>query len=129
MPRSFHVKTSARTDMVDITAQIQAAISESGKSDGVCTVFIPHTTAGIVINEGADPDVCNDILAKLNEMVPPDAGYQHTEGNADSHIKTALVGTTASLIVENGRLVLGTWQKIFFCEFDGPRSRQVYIKI
>jgi secondary thiamine-phosphate synthase enzyme len=129
MPRSFHVKTSSRIDMVDITAQIQAAISESGITDGICTVFVPHTTAGITINEGADPAVCQDILAKLTEMVPPDAGYHHTEGNADSHIKTALMGATASLIVENGRLVLGTWQKIFFCEFDGPRSRQVFIKI
>jgi len=129
MPKSFHVKTSSRIDMVDITAQIQAAISESSIADGVCTVFVPHTTAGITINEGADPAVCKDILAKLNEMVPPNAGYHHTEGNADSHIKTALMGTSASLIVENGRLVLGTWQKIFFCEFDGPRSRQVYIKM
>jgi secondary thiamine-phosphate synthase enzyme len=115
--------------MVDITAQIQAALSESGVSDGICTVFLPHTTAGIIINEGADPAVCQDIIAKLNEMVPANAGYQHAEGNADSHIKTALTGSTISVIVENGRLVLGTWQKVFFCEFDGPRSRQVYIKI
>jgi secondary thiamine-phosphate synthase enzyme len=129
MPRSFHVKTGSRIDMVDITAQIQAAISESGISDGICTIFVPHTTAGIIINEGADPAVCQDIIAKLNEIVPANAGYQHMEGNADSHIKTALTGSTTSVIVENGRLVLGTWQKVFFCEFDGPRSRQVYIKI
>ena len=129
MPRSFHVKTGSRIEMVDITANIQAAISETGTADGICTVFVPHTTAGITVNERADPAVCQDILAKLKEIVPPDAGYHHMEGNADSHIKASMMGSSVSLIVENGRLVLGTWQKIFFCEFDGPRSRQVYIKI
>lgn len=129
MPRSIHVKTGSRIDMVDITSSIQKAISESGITDGICTIYVPHTTAGITINEGADPAVCQDIMAKLNELVPPDAGYHHTEGNADAHVKTSLMGTSTSVIVENGRLVLGSWQKVFFCEFDGPRTRQVHIKI
>jgi secondary thiamine-phosphate synthase enzyme len=115
--------------MEDITSLVQKEVSRSGLQDGVCLVYVPHTTAGITINEGADPAVCRDMVAKLNELVPRDAGYRHTEGNADSHIKASLVGSSVSVIVENGRLLLGTWQKIFFCEFDGPRSRKVYIKI
>lgn len=128
MPVSVNVKTGTRNEMVDITSLVQKEVSKSGVSDGVCTVYVPHTTAGITINEGADPDVCHDILTKLNEMVPTHAGYRHTEGNADSHIKASLMGSSVTVIVENGRLVLGTWQKIFFCEFDGPRSRKVYVK-
>jgi secondary thiamine-phosphate synthase enzyme len=115
--------------MVDITSSVQKEISKSGNADGICTVYVPHTTAGITINEGADPAVCKDILNKLNELVPADAGYRHMEGNADSHIKASLVGSSVSVLVEDGRLVLGTWQKIFFCEFDGPRSRRVYVQI
>lgn len=129
MPVSVNVKTGTRNEMVDITSLVQKEVSKSGVTDGVCTVYVPHTTAGITINEGADPDVCHDILTKLNEMVPAHAGYRHTEGNADSHIKASLMGSSVTVIVENGRLVLGTWQKIFFCEFDGPRSRKVYVKI
>ena len=129
MPISINVKTGARIDMADITSSIQKEISKSGIKDGVCTVYVPHTTAGITINEGADPAVCRDILTKLNELVPPNAGYRHMEGNADSHIKASLMGSSVSVIVENGLLILGTWQKIFFCEFDGPRSRRVLIKI
>ena len=90
---------------------------------------MPHTTAGITINEGADPAVCQDVMTTLNELVPPNAGYRHMEGNSDSHIKASLMGSSVSVMVENGRLVLGTWQKIFFCEFDGPRSRRVYLKV
>jgi len=129
MPISISVKTDSRTEMVDITSAVQKELAKAGMRDGVCVVYVPHTTAGITINEGADPDVCADILAKLNELVPAHRGYRHTEGNADSHIKASLMGSSVAVIVESGRLVLGTWQKIFFCEFDGPRSRKVYIRI
>ena len=128
MPITITVKTGSRIDMKDITSSVQKEVSKAGTTDGICTIYVPHTTAGITINEGADPDVCQDIIKKLNEMVPPNAGYRHMEGNADSHIKASLIGGSVSVMVENGHLVLGTWQKIFFCEFDGPRSRRVYIK-
>jgi secondary thiamine-phosphate synthase enzyme len=126
---TINVRTSTRTEMVDITSSVQNEISKKGITEGLCTAYVPHTTAGITINEGADPAVCKDIMAKLNEIAPPNAGYRHMEGNADSHIKASLMGSSVSVLVEKGRLVLGTWQKIFFCEFDGPRSRKVYIKI
>ena len=129
MPITINVKTTKRIDMVDMTSSVQKEVSKSGISDGVCMVYVPHTTAAVTINEGADPSVCQDILTKLTEMVPPDGGYRHMEGNSDSHIKASLVGNTVSVLVENGRLVLGTWQKVFFCEFDGPRSRKAYIKV
>lgn len=115
--------------MVDITPSVQKEISKTAITDGICIAYIPHTTAGITVNEGADPAVCRDIIEKLNEMVPHGAAYRHTEGNSDSHIKASIVGNSVTIIVEKGRLVLGTWQKIFFCEFDGPRSRKVYIKV
>ena len=115
--------------MVDITSPVQKEVSKSGMADGMCMVYVPHTTAGVTINEGADPAVCSDIITKLNDLVPANAGYRHMEGNADSHIKVALIGSSVTVIIENGRLVLGTWQKIFFCEFDGPRSRKVYVKV
>ena len=129
MPNSISVKTRSRTDMVDITASVQKEISKADAKDGFCVVYVPHTTAGITINEGADPAVCQDITAKLNELVPPDAGYRHMEGNSDSHIKASIMGSSVTVLVENSRLVLGTWQKIFICEFDGPRSRKVYVKV
>ena len=129
MPTNIKVKTSSRIDMVDITASVQKEVAKTGVSDGFCFVYVPHTTAGITINEGADPAVCHDILTKLNELVPADAGYRHMEGNSDSHIKASIMGSSVTVMVENGRLVLGTWQKIFFCEFDGPRSRKVYVKV
>ena len=129
MPVTISVRTDSRIQMVDITASVQGEVSKASVSDGICVVYVPHTTAGITINEGADPAVYQDIIAKLNELVPPNAGYRHMEGNADSHIKASLMGSSVTLLVENGRLVLGTWQKIFFCEFDGPRSRRVYIKV
>ena len=128
MPNSLSIKTNVRVEMVDITSMVQSEVSKSGVKDGTCTVFVPHTTAGITINEGADPAVCRDIIEKLNTMVPENAGYRHMEGNSDSHIKASLIGSSVTVLVEGGRLVLGTWQKIFFCEFDGPRSRRVYIK-
>ncbi len=129
MPEAIRVKTGTRIEMVDITGAVREAVSRAGVTDGVCVVYVPHTTAGITVNEGADPAVCTDILRKLNELVPPGDRYRHLEGNADSHIKASLMGSSVNIIVEDGRLVLGTWQKIFFCEFDGPRSRKVYVKI
>ena len=129
MPSSISVKTRSRIDMVDITASVQKELSKAGVDDGFCVVYVPHTTAGVTINEGADPAVCHDIITKLNEMVPPNAGYRHMEGNSDSHIKASIMGSSVTVMIENNRLVLGTWQKIFFCEFDGPRSRKVYVKM
>ena len=129
MLTTISVKTSSRIDMVDITSSVQKEASKSGITDGICVVYVPHTTAGITINEGADPAVCQDIITKLNELVPPNAGYRHMEGNSDSHIKASMIGSSVSVLIENNRLVLGTWQKVFFCEFDGPRSRKVYVKI
>jgi len=129
MLTTISVKTSSRIDMVDITSSVQKEASKSGITDGICVVYVPHTTAGITINEGADPAVCQDIITKLNELVPPNAGYRHMEGNSDSHIKASMIGSSITLLIKNDRLVLGTWQKVFFCEFDGPRSRKVYIKV
>ena len=129
MLTTISVKTSSRIDMVDITSSVQKEASKSGITDGICVVYVPHTTAGITINEGADPAVCQDIITKLNELVPPNAGYRHMEGNSDSHIKASMIGSSVTILIENDRLVLGTWQKIFFCEFDGPRSRNVYVKV
>jgi len=128
MPGTIAVKTSSRMHMVDITGSVQKEVSKAGIRDGFCTVYVPHTTAGITINEGADPAVCQDIIAKLNELVPADGRYRHMEGNSDSHIKASLMGSSVTVMVENNSLILGTWQKIFFCEFDGPRSRKVYVK-
>jgi len=125
----FSVKTRSRNEMVDITAKVKQAVSEAGVKNGICTVYCPHTTAAITINENADPDVPEDILMKLRKMVPPDEGYAHREGNSDAHIKSSLVGNTAQLLVENGQIELGTWQGIFFCEFDGARSRKVWIQV
>ena len=129
MPIQIQVKTRSRVEMVDITHLVQKEVTKEGISEGVCLVYVPHTTAGVTINEGADPAVCTDIMTKLNEIVPPDAGYRHMEGNSDSHIKASLIGSSVTVIIEKGSLVLGTWQKIFFCEFDGPRSRKIAIKI
>lgn len=129
MPVTVLVKTRSKVDMVDITPLIQGEVSRAGLTEGLCVVYVPHTTAGITINEGADPAVCLDIMAKLNEMVPQDPRYRHAEGNSDSHIKASMIGSSVTVLVENERLVLGTWQKIFFCEFDGPRSRKVYVRL
>jgi secondary thiamine-phosphate synthase enzyme len=127
--RTLNLKTTRRTELVDITAEVTRRVSASGVAGGACHLYVPHTTAGLVINEGADPDVARDIEAALDHMAPRDAGYKHSEGNADSHIKSALVGISKTLLIENGQLVLGRWQAIFFCEFDGPRHREVRLKI
>ena len=129
MPASIQVTTRSRNQMKDITGDVQREIANANVRDGICTVYVPHTTAGVTINEGADPAVCEDILNKLEDLVPPNAGYRHMEGNADSHVKASLMGSSVSVMIEDGRLVLGTWQKIFFCEFDGPRTRKVYVSV
>ena len=126
---SFEVRTKRRSDLVDITEQVGEAVARSGAVDGVCHVFVPHTTAGLTINEGADPDVALDIEAQLSRMVPRDAGFRHAEGNSDSHVQTALVGSACAAPVRQGKLALGTWQAIFLCEWDGPRTRTVQVAV
>lgn len=124
------VSTSCRNQMLNITHQVEQIVSQSGIHDGIVTVFCPHTTAGITINENADPDVCHDILLTLNKLLPQNLpGYQHCEGNSDAHVKSSLVGCSRQVILSQGSLVLGTWQGLFFCEFDGPRTRHVQIQI
>ena len=122
------VPTSSRTEMIDITSMVQEAVREEGLDSGLVVVYCPHTTGAITINEGADPAVKRDILAVINQVIPWEFGYHHMEGNSPAHIKTSLFGQSVQVIVEGGRLCLGTWQKIFFCEFDGPRKRKVWIK-
>jgi len=128
-PQTLTLKTGRRTELVDITKEITRRVAASGVASGVCHLYVPHTTAGLVINEGDDPDVARDIEAALDRLVPRDAGYKHYEGNADAHIKSSLVGVSQTVLIESGRLVLGRWQAIFFCEFDGPRHREVRLKI
>ncbi len=129
LTRTVNIKTSRRTELKDVTAEVEAAVRESGCADGTCHLYVPHTTAGVLVNEGDDPAVARDIEAALDRMVPHSAGYTHAEGNADSHIKTALIGSSQSVWIEAGRLMLGRWQAIFFAEFDGPRTRELRIKI
>jgi secondary thiamine-phosphate synthase enzyme len=125
----INIKTVRRVDLVDITEQIQNIISKSKTKDGVCFIFCPHTTAGLTINENADPSVRRDIINTLNRLIPEGAGYSHSEGNADSHIKSSLFGSSLVIFVEDGQLAFGTWQGIYFCEGDGPRSREVWVKV
>jgi secondary thiamine-phosphate synthase enzyme len=126
---TLSITTSQQTEFLDITGKVEEVILKTQVSDGLALIFIPHTTAGITINEGADPNVQEDILRMLNQMVPFKGPYRHTEGNSPAHIKASLVGSSVSALIENGRLVLGQWQSLFFCEFDGPRTRKVLIKI
>jgi len=125
--KQLSVRTQARTQLVDITRQVQAAVADLGLRDGTATVFVPHTTAGITINEHADPDVARDIQAVLDRLVPWGGSYAHEEGNAAAHVKASLMGSSVRVPVSGGRLRLGTWQGIFLCEFDGPRERQVWV--
>lgn len=129
MTKIISVKTMSREEFVDITAEVERFIEETGIRSGVCFIYVPHTTAGVTINEGADASVKRDILNALKKIAPQGAGYSHIEGNADSHIKASLVGSSAIVFIEDGRVLLGQWQSIFFCEFDGPRTRKVYLKI
>jgi len=126
---TLRVKTSRRTELMDITREVQRAVREAGVSSGMCHLYVPHTTAGITINENADADVPRDIEAALDRLVPKDGPYKHFEGNADSHIKSTLTGVSLSVEIQGGELQLGRWQGIFFCEFDGPRQREVRLRI
>lgn len=125
----FEVKTSVRTQMIDITAEIQKFVIESGIKEGLAVIHIPHTTAAVTINENADPDVQKDMTKFMDRLIPHENWFAHSEGNSDSHIKSSLFGCSQTVIIEKGRLVLGTWQGIYFCEFDGPRSRKVFVKV
>jgi secondary thiamine-phosphate synthase enzyme len=127
--KTFRIKTSRRTEFVDITGQIRKIVSDAGVRSGLCHVYVPHTTAGITINEHADPDVARDLEGIFDCLVPQRGPYQHAEGNSDSHMKAVLTGTSQTVFIEGGELALGTWQGIFLCEFDGPRQRSVLVKI
>jgi secondary thiamine-phosphate synthase enzyme len=128
MISTMSIRTRNRSEMIDITSMVTEQLQKAGLEEGVCYLYVPHTTAGITINEGADPSVVADIQAMLETLVPWEGPYRHLEGNAAAHIKSSLVGNSVVVLVESGRLKLGTWQAIFFCEFDGPRARKVYIK-
>jgi secondary thiamine-phosphate synthase enzyme len=123
------VKTRKRTELVDITSDINRLIRKSGVGQGLCMLYVPHTTAAVTINESADPRVKSDILMVLNEIIPWEANYRHMEGNSAAHIKTTLVGSSELIAIENNQLALGTWQGVFFCEFDGPRSRKLHVRL
>jgi len=124
------IPTTARTELVDITAQVAQAVGQSGVSEGVCHIFVPHTTAGITLNENWDPTVCRDILLTMNDhLVPPDHRHRHGEGNSPAHIKATLCGASATVFVSGGQLQLGRWQGIYLAEFDGPRRRRVWVKV
>jgi secondary thiamine-phosphate synthase enzyme len=127
--KEFSVQTSKRSELVDITNQIEKILASSKVKDGICVVYIPHTTAGVCINENADPSVRTDIENTLNALIPRQARYEHTEGNSDAHIKSSILGSSLSIPIDSGRLLLGTWQGIYLCEFDGPRNRRVVLKI
>ncbi|WP_066639082.1 secondary thiamine-phosphate synthase enzyme YjbQ [Desulfolucanica intricata] len=130
MIHEIHLKTKKRDEMLDITAQVEELLAQDNVSEGFVVVYSPHTTAGITINENADPNVQKDILRRLNEIYPWDkAGDRHLEGNSAAHLKTITVGTSETVIIHNGKLLLGRWQGIYFCEFDGPRARTCYVKI
>lgn len=128
--KEFRVSTRSRNEMIDVTDQVQAAVREAGVPNGDVLVFCPHTTAAITINENADPDVVHDVLLALDEMVPrSNSRFRHSEGNSDAHCKSSLVGCSEQVLIKDGSLVLGTWQAIYFCEFDGPRSRRVVVQV
>ena len=128
MAESIHVSTRRRNELVEITRQVQEAVSRTGTEDGAVRVYVPHTTAGVCINENADPDVRADVAGFLERLIPREAGFAHVEENSDSHIKAILTGSSVTVMVEGGRLLLGRWQGIYFAEFDGPRRREVWLK-
>ena len=129
MLKKFEVKTEKREELVNISAFVENAVKESGVKNGIVVVFCPHTTAAVTINENADPDVCLDMIKGLKNISPADKNYAHIEGNSDAHIKSSLIGASQTVIIDEGSLVLGTWQGVYFCEFDGPRTRTVFVKI
>jgi secondary thiamine-phosphate synthase enzyme len=126
---TLKVKTTRRTQLVNVTAQVRQAVEESRAVDGVCYVYVPHTTAAIMINECADPDVASDLESAFDRLIPFEGPYRHAEGNSDSHMKSVLVGASQTIFVEGGKLKLGRWQGVFFCEFDGPRDRHLQVKV
>ena len=126
---TIEIRTQSREELVDITGRVEKEVSSSGIKNGVCTVFVPHTTAGVTINENADPSVQQDILMTLRKIIPDNLPFRHSEGNSPAHVKACLVGSSVQVFIEEGKLKLGTWQGIFFCEFDGPRSRRAFIKV
>lgn len=125
----LRVKTERRTQLVDVTREVERAVEKAGVSAGICCIYVPHTTAGVMINEHFDPDVATDLEGVFERMVPKSGPYRHSEGNSDSHAKAALAGTSQMIFVEDGKLALGRWQGVFFCEFDGPRDRKLWIKV
>lgn len=126
----LNIKTHKRSEMISVTSMIDDLVSQSGVKDGLVVAFVPHTTSGVTLNENADPDVVHDMLMMLDNLVPrSQSGYRHGEGNSDAHIKTSLIGSSVSIILDDGKMQLGTWQGIFFCEFDGPRSRRLLVDI
>ncbi len=129
MLKEITIQTNAQTQILDITAQVQKIVSESEITEGLCCVFVPHTTAGVTINENADPSVKQDIIMELNKLIPFDDNYSHSEGNSAAHIKASIIGSSVNIPLKNNNLLLGTWQGICFCEFDGPRTRKFYVKI
>ena len=129
MTHKFKVKTSAKCEMADITVEVAEIVRTNDLESGVCHVFVPHTTCALAINENADPDVKSDILCKLDKSVPQDPSYKHAEGNSPAHIKAVLVGSSLTIFIEDGALQLGTWQGIYLCEYDGPRDREVWVKL
>ncbi len=129
MIKEISVKTRSRVEMTDITHLVEGVVSGSKIKSGLCTVYVPHTTAAVTINENADPSVRSDITKELNKIVPFDDNYSHLEGNAAAHIKASIIGSSETILVDGGSLALGTWQGIFFCEFDGPRNRKVLVKV
>lgn len=129
MVKTISISTTSRVEFLDITSKIEDIVEESGIRDGICYIFVPHTTAAVTINEGADPSVRRDIIAQLDKIVPPRGDYTHMEGNSPAHIKASLIGSSQIVFVQEGRILLGTWQSIYFCEFDGPRTRRLIVKI
>lgn len=129
MVKTLNVRSKAKTEFIDITDDIVAAIKESGTKTGICYLYVPHTTAAITINEGADPSVKRDVLTTLNRLIPFEGDYQHLEGNSAAHVKSTVIGVSLFVLIEDGKPLLGTWQSIYFCEFDGPRHRRVILRI
>ena len=129
MIHTLTLRTSRRTELKNVTAEVEKLVRAAGCANGVCYLYVPHTTAGVIVNEGYDPDVARDMEGALDRLVPDNPQFRHSEGNSDSHIKTALVGSSEAIFVADGRLALGRWQQIFFAEFDGPRSRELHVKI
>jgi secondary thiamine-phosphate synthase enzyme len=126
---TLRVKTGRRTQLVDVTAEVERVVKSSGVGSGICYVYVPHTTAGVAINEHADPDVASDLESVFDRLVPRSGAYRHAEGNTDSHVKSVMVGASQVIFVEGGKLVLGTWQGVFLCEFDGPRERKIFVRV